>query len=263
VTQKRYNAGILYDLQHFFGVGSVVIDNRRDDTIKYHVTARASLIKEILPHFANFPLVTSKQLNLASFKKALLVVTGVTQVTGSVVDHIRILKENMNKGLSFADKFNCLSTTKLAPEWVLAFVDGEGTFYAYVATKKSRNTTYQGVDLSLEIGQASHDIAVLASLIKFFNGGAVIPKCSITNLTAVQAIRAKSIFKFRDVEAIIKFFDQYPLLTDKRVDYLSFKAIWNIKSTGEHKTAEGLAKIIKLKAGMNKGRFSKSVDKIK
>lgn len=105
----------------------------------------------------------------------------------------------------------------------------------YVALKKSRNKTYQGVDLSLEIGQASHDVAVLASLVKFFNGGFVSPKCDITD--EVQAIRAKSIYKLRDVNTVIKFFNEYSLLTNKQLDFDSFKAIWNIKSTGEHNRA--------------------------
>ena len=255
VTQKRSNAGILYDLERFFDVGSVVIDNRTDDTIKYHVTSQESLINVILPHFMSFPLVTSKQLNLASFKQALLIATGTIER-----GDIQTLKQGMNKGRSFADKFNSLSVVTLAPEWVQAFVDGEGTFYAYVALKKTRNTTYQGVDLSLEVGQASHDIAVLASLASFFNGGAVMPKCDISSLEAVQAIRAKSIYKLRNVDNLIKFFDQYLLLTDKQLDYQSFKAIWNIKSAGKHTTAEGLAKIKELKANMNKSRTAKPME---
>lgn len=70
VTQKRLNAGILYDLERFFGVGSVVIDNRSDDTMKYHVTDRKALVNVIIPHFLNYPLVTSKKLNFISFREA-------------------------------------------------------------------------------------------------------------------------------------------------------------------------------------------------
>lgn len=251
VTQKRLNAGILYDLERFFGVGSVVIDNRSDDTMKYHVTDHKALVNVIVPHFLNYPLVTSKKLNFLSFREALY---AVTNDVNNVVDYIKTLKADMNKGRSFADKFNAISVISLQPEWVQAFVDGEGTFYPYVALKKSRNKTYQGVDLSLEIGQASHDVGVLASLVKFFNGGFVSPKCDITSLDRVQAIRAKSIYKLRDVNTVIKFFNEYPLLTNKQLDFDSFKAIWNIKSTGGHNTIKGLEKILELKKGMNKGR---------
>lgn len=254
VTQKATNAGILYGLQRYFGVGTVVIDNRSDNTLKYHVTSRDLLINTVLPHFQDYPLVTSKKLNLASFTEAMLVANKDIKVEGSVQDRMASIKSNMNKGQVFSDKFNSVSITTLAPEWVQAFTDGEGMFYSYVAIKTSRNTTYQRVDLSLEIGQASHDVAVLASLAAFFNGGYVSPKCDITSLEAVQSIRAKSIFKYRDIGSIIKFYDQYPLLTNKQLDFQSFKAIADIKFAGGHNTVEGLAKIKELKAGMNKGR---------
>ena len=105
VTQKRSNAGILYDLQRFFGVGSVVIDNRSDDTMKYVVTSRDALINVIMSHFTNYSLVTSKQLNFADFKEALLIVSGALEVYGDLVDHVKTLKQGMNKERLFADKF--------------------------------------------------------------------------------------------------------------------------------------------------------------
>jgi len=108
VTQKGTNGGILYDLQRFFGVGTVVIDNRSDGTLKYHVTSRVDLINVILPFFRKFPLVTSKKLNLASFIQALLVANGDIKVEGSVRDHMDSIKSNMNKGRTFADKFTAL-----------------------------------------------------------------------------------------------------------------------------------------------------------
>ena len=260
VTQKRINAGILYELEKYFKVGSVIIDNRSDETLKYHVTNREELINVILPHFASYPLVTSKKLNFFDFKKALLAVMGKDHIKGTLLDYVMALKAGMNKERSFVDKFNALSVIALQPEWVQAFVDGEGTFYPYVAIKKTPRSTYQGVDMTLEVGQASHDIAVLASLQAFFNGGYVSPKCEIGNIEAVLLIRAKSIYKLRNVELIIDFFNKYPLLTTKQLDFESFKSIWNIKSSGGHKTPEGLAKIYALKAGMNKGRIIKPVD---
>lgn len=66
VTQKAESAGVLHGLVAFFGVGSVVWDNRKDNTLKWHCTNRAALLNCVLPHFEAYPLLTSKALNLAS-----------------------------------------------------------------------------------------------------------------------------------------------------------------------------------------------------
>lgn len=219
VTQQAKNAGVLYDLQRFFGVGSVVIDNRSDGdgTLKYHLTSQQSLIDVVLPHFDNFPLQTSKKLNFASFKETLLINKSLIEFEGSKDDNITSIKNGKNKGRSFADKFGSVSLSTLDPEWVRGFVDGEGTFYAYVALKTSRGSTYRGVDLSIEVGQSSHDVALLHSLVSFFGGGYVSPSCDYTSLDAVEAILAKSIFKLKDISTVIYFFDKYPLLTNKQL----------------------------------------------
>jgi hypothetical protein len=127
--------------------------------------------------------------------------------------------------------------------------------------KTHGGTNYQAVDPSFEVGQASHDYAVLLSLVQFFGGGYVSPKVSdATALAEVKGLRGKSIFKLRDVNKIISFFDTHSLLTDKLLDYNSFKAITAIKSSGEYKTPEGMARIQAIRSNMNKARrqFSSS-----
>ena len=63
VTQKSHSEGVLYELQEFFGCGNVVIDNRKTDTKKYHVTNINDIINIIIPHFETYPCLTSKFLN--------------------------------------------------------------------------------------------------------------------------------------------------------------------------------------------------------
>jgi hypothetical protein len=166
--------------------------------MKYQVQSQQDLINVILPHFAKYPLLSSKVLNFNDFKEGLFVNNLSIPVTGSVLGHITRLKAGMNKARSFEDKYNSVNVVELHPLWVLGFVDGEGTFYAYVeARKKTRNTTYVGVDLSIEIGQNSHDIKLLKSLSNFFNGGNLSPKCNIDDIADVTSIRRKSIFKLK------------------------------------------------------------------
>jgi hypothetical protein len=84
----------------------------------------------------------------------------------------------------------------------------------------------------------------------------------LQTLFAVGTIRLRSrdgqaIFSVNSIEeltrVIIPFFDKYPLLTQKRADYLLFKQVVLLMSNKEHVTLKGLIKIISIRASMNKG----------
>ena len=51
----------------------------------------------------------------------------------------------------------------------------------------------------------------------------------------------------------INYFDKYPLITQKQVDFLLFKQVVELIVNKEHLTKEGLIKIINIKAAMNLG----------
>lgn len=227
ITQLARNAGVLYDIQRYFGVGSVVVDNRESGTLKYQVQNQKELLEVIIPHFERYPLLSSKRLNYLSFKKALEAKFGFISIKGSVVEYVTDIKNKMNKSRSFTEKYYSVELINLNPYWVQGFVDGEGLFYVYVnGQKKSRNTTYVGIDLSLEISQSSHDVKLLHSFVQFFEGGFVSPKCNFNSLSEVSSIRGKSIFKYKtNLSKMILFFDKYPLLTDKGEDFKIFKEI--------------------------------------
>ena len=55
------------------------------------------------------------------------------------------------------------------------------------------------------------------------------------------------------INVIIPHFDKYPLLTQKRADYLLFKQVVIIMKNKEHLISEGLTKIISIRVSMNKG----------
>ena len=63
-------------------------------------------------------------------------------------------------------------------------------------------------------------------------------------------------FKVRSLKQIvelIKFFDQYPLITQNKADYILFKEIALIMQRREHLTTNGLQEIIKLISSLNLG----------
>src|SRR5436853_7797737 len=55
------------------------------------------------------------------------------------------------------------------------------------------------------------------------------------------------------VDVVIPHFDKYPLMTQKRADFLLFKQVSDLISRKEHLTTEGLHKIVSIKASINKG----------
>jgi hypothetical protein len=61
--------------------------------------------------------------------------------------------------------------------------------------------------------------------------------------------------RFSDLsDKIIPFFNKYPILGLKKLDYFDWCRIANLKSAGAHLTFEGLEEIRKIKSGMNRGR---------
>jgi hypothetical protein len=61
------------------------------------------------------------------------------------------------------------------------------------------------------------------------------------------------ISSFKDLGAVIDYFDKYPLITQKLADYLLFKQAYELIKNKEHLTLEGLTKIVGIKASINKG----------
>jgi hypothetical protein len=63
VTQKENSSKILHKIQNFFDCGSVVIDNRKTETMKYRVSSLNDILTKIIPHFDKYSCLTSKFLN--------------------------------------------------------------------------------------------------------------------------------------------------------------------------------------------------------
>lgn len=57
----------------------------------------------------------------------------------------------------------------------------------------------------------------------------------------------------KDLSKIIQHFDNYPLITNKRVDYELFKQAFNVIKNKEHLTMVGLSKLVAIKFSMNRG----------
>ncbi len=74
--------------------------------------------------------------------------------------------------------------------------------------------------------------------------------------------KAVTVTKLNDINnIIIPFFQKYPLLGAKRLDYADFCKVAKLMAKKVHLTPDGLDEIIKIQAGMNTGRdYSKISD---
>lgn len=66
-------------------------------------------------------------------------------------------------------------------------------------------------------------------------------------------IQYRRIQTFYELAVIIKHFDKYPLITQKRADYELFKEAYELIRRQEHLNNEGILKIVSLKASLNLG----------
>ena len=133
---------------------------------------------------------------------------------------------------------------ELTPEWVVGFVDGEGSFFIGI----QRNPTVRiGLQVIPEFRVVQHkrDIDVLHGLKRFFGFGRVC-----------QNHDDRWEFRVRRIEqlaGVVRFFDQHPLRTKKRIDAHKFADVLRIMSEGRHLTKDGVREIATIANSMNTG----------
>lgn len=112
-----------------------------------------------------------------------------------------------------------------------------------------RSSAYQTgfqVLLRFQLTQHSRDEALMRSLIGYFGYGKVY-----FNREAVDFI----VQKFSDLDnKVIPFFDKYPIVGLKSLDFKDFCRVAELMKQKKHLTQSGLEQIRKIKEGMNTGR---------
>lgn len=106
------------------------------------------------------------------------------------------------------------------------------------------------IQLVFKIGLHQKDQALLEMIKAYFGGVGNI------NKQDKDSIQYK-ITSVKDLAVIINHFDKYPLITQKRADYILFKQAFELISCKEHLTNEGFHKVLAIKASINKGLSDK------
>ena len=135
---------------------------------------------------------------------------------------------------------------KLEPEWVTGFVDGEGCFHVSVNAHSEMKAGFQVLP-EFTVVQHERDAKLLHALKEFFGCG-VVRKNHGDRL----AFRVRGHEHLRD--RIVPFFDEHPLRSEKRIDFLKFKEVVRRMERGDHLQHEGLDEIRALASQMNRGR---------
>jgi len=140
------------------------------------------------------------------------------------------------------EKFN--NRNGLNPKFFSGISDGESCFYIGISKNNSRSIGWV-VWLTFSIGVDRKDQALLESIESLLGVGGITKQ-------------GKNIIQYRvnsvkDLQVIIDHFEKYPLLSQKRADYLLFKQAFELLKRKEHLTVEGLKQIVAIKASSNLG----------
>ena len=133
---------------------------------------------------------------------------------------------------------------ELNAQWVVGFVDGEGCFH--IGISRNSNMTL-GVQVLPELTVVQHevDVQVLHGLKDYFGCGVVRKNHGRRMCYRVRGQQNL-------MEKIIPFFEKHQLKTRKRIDFAKFRKVVRWMENGEHLQPEGLEKIRKIQASMNK-----------
>lgn len=130
------------------------------------------------------------------------------------------------------------------PSWLAGFSSGDGCFLVKIV-KSSTHKLGARVQLRFTITQHSRDAELLKCFVNSFG-------CGKYYFREGQDAGDFFIEKYSDiVEKVIPFFDKYPIMGVKALDYANFKAVAEIMRNKEHLTEAGLDNIRKIKAEMN------------
>jgi hypothetical protein len=254
---------LLESIRNTLGVGKV----RKNSSSS--VVFRVDNIQEIqviVDHFTRYPLIGFKVSDFLLFKQCYDLIKQKQHLTQEGLRKIVALKCNLNKGLTnvlvkaFSNiiavprphyKFNGIPN----PYWISGFVTGDSTFCVSIE-KSSENKV--GHRIRLIFGTCLHirDRELLIGIANYFNilnNNLVASKYiydSSTRETSLLQIKNNSDI----INKIIPFFDQYPILGIKSLDFSDFKKVAELMKNKEHLTESGFSEIIKIVQQMNLDR---------
>ena len=144
--------------------------------------------------------------------------------------------------------FNNKNTFYLNPDYLTGFADGEGCFSLSIF-KEDRSLTGWQVKPIFSISLHNKDIKLLEAIQRTFQTGKIYKH-------GVDSMQYR-VSSLKNLQIITDHFDSYPLITQKRADYLLLKQAIAIIKNKEHLSIEGILKLVGIKATLNLGLSDK------
>nr|ATI20254.1 LAGLIDADG endonuclease [Juglanconis oblonga] len=243
---------LLEKIRDFLGVGN--IHDSGKNLIQYRIQTSDELAV-LINHLKNYPLVSQKKADYELFKKAYELVIKKEHLNSKGLLEIVALKSSLNLGLSeqlkkaFPEIIPAVRNINFSvsipdSNWISGFVSAEGCFMVGINKSNLYTTGYQ-IYLIFTVTQHIRDELLMKCLNEYFGYG---------KLRRIRDVYEFQVFKFSDVEKSLAFFEKYPILGDKAKDFSDFSIVASLMKNKVHLTETGVAKIRKIKEGMNRGR---------
>ena len=157
----------------------------------------------------------------------------------------RTLSNLTNKLVRF---YTSDANLNINPWFICGFTDGEGCFSVSIIENKEFSTGKRVLP-AFQITLHKKDKPLLEQIQSYFGVGKIYKQGSELIQFRVQSLK--------DLKVVIDYFDKFPLITEKWADYFLFKQILNLMLEKQHRTLEGLYRIIAIKASINRGLTDK------
>nr|QDG01242.1 LAGLIDADG endonuclease [Scytalidium sp.] len=248
---------ILEAIKNFLGVGKVYVQGTT--SVEYRVFSIKEL-KVVLDHFDKFPLITQKYGDYILFKQAYLLWVDREHLTPEGLRKIISIKASMNNGLSeqLKEAFNTYGDGIIPavrpikenvhidnPQWLAGFSSGEGSFG--VKIRNSKDNSKAVVELIFQINQHVRDKQLITYIAEYLGCGNIYKH-------SVNAVVYRVSKRSDLTEIIIPFFEKYPILGIKALDFKDFCFISELIKNQVHHNKEGIDQILRIKSKMNSGR---------
>lgn len=257
---------ILLSIKDTLGLGTVSTKGK----VTSYTVKNFKDLAVIVNHFKLYPLVSSKYLMYHYWLQAYNIMATKEHFNYQGMTKLATLKNLTNLGLSDSLKesfpyFNISLIDTISYNfrgiphgmWVAGFASGDGSFYTKLTQYK--DTFHTGCIFKILL--SLKDTALLEGLYdylsKYFPNISFNKYNSRTNkgICFSKQTVILSISNIQDIgNIIIPFFDLYPVLGVKKMDYIDFKNIYNIILSKGHLTPEGLAQIVQIRNNMNDKR---------
>ena len=237
-----------------FGVGKVYADH--PESCQYLVQSIAD-VGVIVKHFEKYPLITQKRGDFELFRQAYYMILAGEHLSKEGFQKYLNMRASINGGkLLQAIQAEFPDTVPLPrpsfegiPDfwWLSGFTDGDGCFRINIR-KSAAHKFGVSINLGFILTQHIRDLTLIQSLVGYLNcGGHSIATNSLS--CEYHVYRTTDI-----INIILPFFQKYPLMGVKRLDFEDFVKAAQIIENKEHLTESGYQEIMALKEGMKKGR---------